>query len=53
MTKCNLSANTVIHHHALIRKCLDYAFKMDIIPSNPADKIQRPKTIYKQFLYSK
>lgn len=38
-----LSANTVIHHHAIIRKCLDYAFKMDIIPNNPADKVQRPK----------
>lgn len=38
-----LSANTVIHHHALIRKSLDYAFKMNLIPSNPADKIQRPK----------
>lgn len=43
MINYNLSANTVIHHHAIIRKCLDYAFKMDIIPSNPADKIQRPK----------
>lgn len=50
MTKCNLSANTVIHHQALIRKCLDYAFKMDIIPSNPADKIQRPKI--EQFISS-
>lgn len=50
MTKYNLSANTVIHHHALIRKCLDYAFKMDIIPSNPADKIQRPKI--EQFISS-
>lgn len=38
-----LSGNTVIHHHAVIRKCLDYAFKMDIIPNNPADKVQRPK----------
>ena len=38
-----LSANTVIHHHAIIRKALDYAFKMDILPNNPADKVQRPK----------
>ena len=38
-----LSANTVIHHHAIIRKALDYAYKMDIIPNNPADKVQRPK----------
>lgn len=38
-----LSGNTVIHHHAVIRKCLDYAFKIDIIPNNPADKVQKPK----------
>lgn len=38
-----LSGNTVIHYHALIRKCLDYAFKMDIIDNNIADKVQRPK----------
>lgn len=41
--KNGLSGNTVIHHHAIIRKCLDYAYKMDIIPNNPADKVQRPK----------
>ena len=28
MEKYNLTANTVIHHHAIIRKCLDYAFKI-------------------------
>ena len=33
----------MIHHHAIIRKALDYAYKMDIIPNNPADKVQRPK----------
>ena len=38
-----LSANSVIHHHAIIRKALDYAYKMDIILNNPADKVQRPK----------
>lgn len=43
MVKKHLSANTVVHHHAIIRKCLEYAFKMDIIPSNPADKVQKPK----------
>lgn len=41
MEKYNLTANTVIHHHAIIRKCLDYAFKMNVIVSNPADKVQR------------
>ena len=38
-----LSSNTVIHYHAIIRKALDYAFKMNIIQSNVADKVQRPK----------
>ena len=38
-----LSGNTVRHYHALIRKCLDYAFKMDIIDNNIADKVQKPK----------
>ena len=31
MKKYHLSTNTVIHHHAIIRECLDYAFKMNII----------------------
>ena len=38
-----LNSNTVIHYHAIIRKSLDYAFKMNMIPSNPADRVQRPK----------
>lgn len=38
-----LTANTVIHYHAIIRKSLDYAYKMNIISANPADKVQRPK----------
>ena len=38
-----VSANTVIHRHANIRKALQYAYKTDLIPSNPADKVQRPK----------
>ena len=38
-----VSANTVIHRHANIRKALQYAYKTDLIPSNPADKVQRPR----------
>ena len=37
------SANTVLHHHVVIRKALDYAVKTDLISTNPADKIERPK----------
>lgn len=35
--------NTVIHYHANIHKALKYAVKIDLIPSNPADKVERPK----------
>ena len=38
-----ISANTVIKAHANIHKALKYAVKMDLIPNNPADKVERPK----------
>jgi len=38
-----LTANTVIRRHANIRKALQHAFQLDLIKSNPADKIERPK----------
>lgn len=38
-----VSSNTVIHYHAIIHKALKYAVKIDLIPSNPADKVDRPK----------
>ena len=41
--KKGLTGNTILHYHANIRKALDNAMKLDIIPSNPADKIERPK----------
>ena len=41
--KKGLSPNTVLHYHANIRKALDTAMKLEIIPSNPADRIERPK----------
>ena len=36
-------ANSVIHYHANIHKALKYAVKLDMIPVNPADKVERPK----------
>lgn len=39
-----VSACTVIHRHANIRKALQYAFKVGLIAFNPADRIERPKT---------
>lgn len=41
--KRKLSTNTVIHRHANIRKCLQYAYQIGLINSNPADRIERPK----------
>lgn len=38
-----LSGNTVKHYHANIRKALQHAMKIDIILSNPADKVDLPK----------
>ena len=38
-----LTANTVIHRHANIRKALQYAFQFHLIKSNPADRVERPK----------
>lgn len=38
-----VSGNTVKHHHANIRKALDYALKSSWISSNPADRVVLPK----------
>lgn len=38
-----LSANTVKHRHANIRKALQYAYTIDLIPGNPAAKVELPK----------
>ena len=38
-----MTTNTVIHYHAIIRRALNQAFKLGIIPSNPADRVDQPK----------
>ena len=38
-----VSANTVIHRHANIRKALQYAFKTGASVEQSADRIERPK----------
>ena len=38
-----VTANTVIHYHANIRKALQYAVKIGYIPTNPALYVERPK----------
>ena len=48
-----LTANTVIHYHANIRKCLQYAFQIGMIRSNPVDRVERPrKEKFKSEIYS-
>lgn len=38
-----VKAATVISYHANIHRALEYAVKIDLISSNPADRIERPK----------
>ena len=38
-----VKANSVIHYHACIHRALKYAVKIELIDSNPADKVERPK----------
>lgn len=38
-----VSANTVIHRHANIRKALQYAVRTGLLDFNPADRVERPK----------
>lgn len=50
----HLKATTVIHYHAVIHKALKHAVKMDMIPSNPADKVERPhKDAFQASFYDK
>lgn len=39
----SVSANTVIHYHAIIHSALQYAFKTDMVIQNVAEKVDRPK----------
>ena len=38
-----VSANTVIHYHAVIHRALKYAVKIKTIQSNPAENVERPR----------
>ena len=38
-----LTGNTVLHYHNVIRKALQTALKLNLILSNPADRVERPK----------
>lgn len=54
MKTYGISANTIYHRHANIRKALQYALKYKIIRSNPADLIDKPsKDSFESSVYSK
>lgn len=38
-----ISANTLKHRHAYISNALKYAVKMDLVPTNPASKVDLPR----------
>ena len=49
----NLKGSTIQHYHANIHKALKYAVRHDLIPSNPMDKVERPKKMkYAAAFYS-
>ncbi|AHM56364.1 tyrosine recombinase xerC-like [Peptoclostridium acidaminophilum DSM 3953] len=41
----SLSGKTLTQHHRVLRKALDYAFRMQLIIKNPADVVSPPKII--------
>ena len=53
LLEAGLSPTTVIRRHANVRKCLQYAFQLGIIKSNPADRVEKPrKAHYKATIYN-
>lgn len=53
MLDAGLSSTTVISRHANVRKCLQYAFQIGLIKSNPADRVEKPrKARYKATIYN-
>lgn len=38
-----VSANTVIHYHAVLRRAFQQAFREELIDANPFDRVERPK----------
>lgn len=48
-----VSANSVIHYHAVIHRAMKYAVRTDLITANPVDKVDRPKkNAYQGSFYS-
>lgn len=54
MLDSGLSPTTVIRRHANVRKCLQYAFQIGMIKSNPADRVEKPRKVkYKATIYNR
>ena len=50
MLDAGLSSTTVISRHANVRKCLQYAFQIGLIKSNPADRVEKPRKSYPKII---
>ncbi len=46
-----LSPNTVRHIHSVLRKALNVAVKLQLIPRNPCDAVEPPKAVKKEASY--
>lgn len=54
MLDSGLSPSTVIRRHANVRKCLQYAFQIGLIKSNPADRVEKPRKVkYEATIYNR
>ena len=54
MLDAGLSPSTVIRRHANVRKCLQHAFQLGLIKSNPADRVEKPrKNKYEATIYNR
>lgn len=55
MLNDNCTANTVIHYHAFIRKALQEAVITELISTNVADKVRKPKrnNLFLKFIINK
>lgn len=51
MKSTTLSTNTIIKHHQVIHKCLDYALKNNYIPNNPCDKVDKPQQTFTEYSF--
>lgn len=43
LEKQGLSSTTILHHHAMLNQAFSHACKYEMIPTNPMQRMERPK----------